>query len=92
MVGMRSYEWLKPFVGGVPLMAGAWLLQLGFEVADGAIRRSRISGLELDEIVSLFGPALRGGGTALFLVGGGTRCARPFGADSNPGRAGGRGR
>lgn len=70
MAGMHSYEWLKPFVGGVLLMTGAWLLQLGFEVADGAIRRSRISGLELDDIVSLFGLVLWGGGTALFLVGG----------------------
>ena len=70
MAGMHSYEWLKPFVGGVLLMTGAWLLQLGFEVADGAIRRSRISGLELDEVVSLFGLVLWGGGTALFLIGG----------------------
>ena len=50
MAGMHSCEWLKPFVGRVLLMTGAWLLQLGFEVADGAIRRSPISGLEPDEV------------------------------------------
>ena len=69
-MGMHSYEWLKPFVGGVLLMVGAWLLQLGFDVADGTIRRSRMSGIELDEVVSLFGLVLWGGGTVLFLVGG----------------------
>ena len=64
------YEWLKPFVGGVLLMVGAWLLQPGYDAARFDIRNSRIGGPDREDVVSLFGLVLWSGGTALLLVGG----------------------